>query len=204
MMYERAKARALQRHDHLLDSTNVPSRLFLYYGAREALGTVGEDSGAMIRDAMKVAYNVGVPVETSWPYDIAKFTQRPPARSYSNARYHKITGYRSVPVDIMEIKKALAEGLSIVAGISVYSSFPFSGPAIVPMPSPSDGLEGGHAVLLTGYDDATQMVTFRNSWGVKWGNAGYGTIPYSYIGDPNYGDDYWAVIDDQYKERMNG
>jgi C1A family cysteine protease len=203
MMYERAKARALGRDDRHADTTAVPSRLFLYYGAREILGTVNEDSGAMIRDAMKVAYTTGVPVETSWPYNIDKFTNKPPARSYSNARYHKITGYRSVPVNIQEIKKALAEGLSIVAGISVYSSFPFEGPPTVPMPGPNDYMEGGHAILLVGYDDSTQQVTFRNSWGVSWGNAGYGSLPYAYIGDPNYGDDYWAVIDDQYKERMN-
>jgi C1A family cysteine protease len=202
MMYERAKVRALGP-DKGTDSLNIPSRLFLYYGAREILGTINEDSGAMIRDAMKVAYNVGAPVETSWPYSIDKFTVKPSARSYSNARYHKITGYRSVPVDITEIRKALAEGLSIVAGISVYDNFPFSGNGDVPMPLQNSWLEGGHAILLVGYDDATQRVTFRNSWGTYWGNGGYGTLPYSYIGDPNYGDDYWAVIDDQYKERMN-
>lgn len=202
MMYERAKVRALGP-DKGTDSLSIPSRLFIYYGAREAINTVNEDSGSMIRDAMKVAYNVGAPVESSWPYRIDKFTVRPPARSYSNARYHKITGYRSVPVNIVEIRKALAEGLSIVVGISVYDNFPFDGNGDVPMPTPNSAMEGGHAILLTGYNDSTERVTFRNSWGANWGDGGYGTLPYAYIGDPNYGDDYWAVIDDQYKERMN-
>lgn len=185
------------------DREFTPSRLFIYYGARAYLGTEEEDSGSMIRDAMRVVYNVGAPRETGWKYDPDKFTIRPPERTYKSAPYHKITGYRAVPVNVIEVKKALAEKLAVVVGMSVYESF-FDGDRTgdVPMPGDREALLGGHAVLLTGYNDAKQRFTFRNSWGAAWGNKGYGTLPYAYVGDRYLGADYWALIDTQYKERF--
>lgn len=39
----------------------------------------------------------------------------------------------------------------------------------------------GHAILLVGYDDQKKLFLFKNSWGEKWGQEGYGTIGYDYI-----------------------
>jgi C1A family cysteine protease len=47
----------------------------------------------------------------------------------------------------------------------------------------TDTLEGGHCVLLVGFNDATQMFTCLNSWGPSWGNNGYFYMPYAYILD---------------------
>lgn len=35
---------------------------------------------------------------------------------------------------------------------------------------------GGHCVLIVGYDDSLGAWEFRNSWGSRWGNGGYGFI----------------------------
>ena len=40
---------------------------------------------------------------------------------------------------------------------------------------------GGHVVLLTGYDPATDSFQFRNSWGPGWGKGGFGSMPASYV-----------------------
>ena len=56
----------------------VPSRLFIYYNERVIEGTVSQDSGAQIRDGVKVVAKLGAPPETDWPYNIAKFAQKPP------------------------------------------------------------------------------------------------------------------------------
>lgn len=176
------------------------SRLFLYYQAREAMGTTKEDSGCMIRDCLKAAYNTGAPRETGWKYDISQFAQKPPIYSYKSAPFHKITSYSSVRVQISAIKQALASGLPVIFGVTLFDSF-FNSPD-VPLPALSESLQGGHCMLAVGYDDSTRRVKFLNSWGVGWGNAGFGTIPYSYIGDNQFGDDYWTITDDEYKERM--
>lgn len=45
-----------------------PSRLFIYYNARVMINTVKEDSGSVIRDAIKSLNKQGVPKESTWPY----------------------------------------------------------------------------------------------------------------------------------------
>lgn len=187
--------------DFLEEDRKFPvSRLFLYYEARQAIGLTQEDSGCMIRDCLRAAYNIGAPRETGWKYDESKFATKPPKRSYKYAPYHKITAYKAVNVNALELKVALASGLPVLFGVMLFDSF-FSGPD-VPTPRTNEGILGGHCMLAVGYDDSTRRVKFLNSWGTEWGREGYGTIPYSYIGNPRYGDDYWTITDPLYKERM--
>lgn len=181
----------------------MPSRLFLYYGAREFIGMADVDSGCYIRDALKVAYNVGAPRETGWKYLIEKFTTKPPKRMYTSGQYHKITEYRRVSNYVSEIKAALADGYPVTAGVAVFNSFYNDPMGNIPHPGTNEYMEGGHAILLVGYDDTTQRFIFRNSWGEEWGDKGYGTIPYSYVGHPDLCDDLWVVVDTEYKERFN-
>lgn len=180
----------------------MPSRLFIYYGAREIEGTTASDDGCMIRDAIKVVYNVGGPRETGWKYDISKFAKKPNKTAYNSAAYDKITTYKSVPVDVNEVRKAIAEDLPVIVGIAVFNSFMFATNGDISMPGPQDYMEGGHAILLVGYDDEHKYFKFRNSWGPEWGNNGYGRIPYAYIGNPDLADDFWVLTDSEYKERM--
>lgn len=66
-----------------------------------------------------------------------------------------------------------------MSGFTVYSSINNVGSdGVVPMPGGT--VVGGHAVLLTGYDDSRQLFKFKNSWGSSWGNRGYGYLPYRY------------------------
>ena len=66
----------------------------------------------------------------------------------------------------------------------------------IPMPSWMDrikGAVGGHAVLGVGYDDNLQRIRFKNSWGIGWGDSGFGTLPYAYFSDSALSSDYWAL-----------
>jgi C1A family cysteine protease len=63
----------------------------------------------------------------------------------------------------------------------------------VNMPGPNEQEVGGHAVVAVGYDDAQQRFIVRNSWGTGWGMAGYFTMPYTYLTEPNLSDDFWTV-----------
>jgi len=179
------------------------SRLFLYYEARKAIDTLGEDSGCNIRDAMRVLYNVGGPRESGWKYDESMFTVKPPAGAYRSAPYHKITSYQSVGVNLAEMRTALINKMPIVIGVSVFDSWPMGlGQPVVPMPGNYESMIGGHAVLVVGYDDVQRRFKFLNSWGEEWGMGGFGFIPYDYAADPRFGDDYWVLTDTEYKENM--
>lgn len=39
---------------------------------------------------------------------------------------------------------------------------------------------GLHAIVFTGYDDESQTLEFKNSWGQRWKNEGYGFMSYAY------------------------
>lgn len=39
----------------------------------------------------------------------------------------------------------------------------------------------GHAILLTGFDSEREVFYFKNSWGKRWGNKGYGEVSFEYV-----------------------
>ncbi|MDR3564432.1 MAG: C1 family peptidase [Negativicutes bacterium] len=153
------------------------SRLFLYYKERELEGTTGEDSGAMIGDGMRILKEVGVCPEADWPYDISTFANPPTARDIADAAAFKIDSYHRIPSLIM-LKAALAEGLIVPTGITVYQSFAsekVAGTGRIPMPKRREEILGGHAVDTVGYDCTGKKTKYllRNSWGKGWGQDGY-------------------------------
>jgi len=173
-----------------------PSRLFIYYNERELEGTINEDAGAMIRDGIKVVNKFGVCPEPMWPYNISKFTMRPPVECYQAALKDRVVEYARVPQGLMSLKMCLASGFPIVFGITIYSSFESDVVAktgVVPMPSSNEECLGGHAVLCVGYNDTTKKFIVRNSWGAGWGRHGYFTLPYAFMTNPHLSSDFWAI-----------
>ncbi len=178
--------------DHALTDL---SRLFIYYNERAMEGTVAEDSGAAIRDGVKSLVKLGVCSEKSWPYKIAKFTQKPPQSCYKQAADHQVTSYHRI-LSLEEMRQCLAEGYPFVFGFTVYTAFESDAVAKsgkLDLPKPGEKALGGHAVCAVGYDDATERMLVRNSWGADWGKKGYFTMPYQYISDNNLADDLWTL-----------
>ena len=174
----------------------TPSRLFIYYNERLLEGTAGTDSGAQLRDGIKVIVREGVCPERDWPYDINRFATKPPQSLYKEALHDRISSYLRLPQSLVQLKACLADGFAFVFGFSVFTSMESDAVArdgVIPLPQPSDSLLGGHAVGCVGYDDRTQRFTIRNSWGAGWGDDGYGYMPYSYMVDPGLAADFWTV-----------
>lgn len=171
-----------------------PSRLFIYYNERAAEHTVASDAGASIRDGIKSVKNQGDCPEKEWPYVTKKFTVKPKAACYADALKYKAVSYVRVGVSVAQLKKALA-GRPVVFGFTVYESFESAAVAktgIVPLPKKSESVLGGHAVCAVGYDDQKHVVICRNSWGARWGDHGYFTLPYAYFTSTLTGD-YWQI-----------
>jgi len=171
------------------------SRLFIYYNERVIEHSVKSDSGAMLRDGIKTLAKQGVCSEKKWPYQVSKFTTKPPASCYTEASNHQITSYhRLMTVD--EMRACLAEGYPFVFGFTVYERFESQTVArtgVVNMPKPAEKVLGGHAVLAVGYDDKKKRFTVRNSWGPDWGKQGYFTMPYDYLAARNLSSDFWTI-----------
>jgi len=179
-----------------LDDVFPPSRLFIYYNERVIEHTVNEDAGAMIRDGIKSVAKEGAPHETLWPYNIAAFRTRPAPAAYKDAAKHRAILYQRLTPTLEQLKGCLASGFPFVFGFSVYESFESQAVAKsgrTPMPTSKEKQLGGHAVLAVGYDDAVKRFIIRNSWGPKWGLAGYYTMPYAYLTDGSLADDFWTI-----------
>jgi len=172
------------------------SRLFNYYNTRVLEGTVTQDSGCEIRDAVKASNKTGNCYETSWPYNISRFTLKPPQQTYTEASQHKLTLYQRVNQDRTSIKSCILTGYPVVIGFTCFNTL--YNPSVertgdILMPMRRDYIIGGHCVLITGYNDSTQRYEIQNSWGTRWGKQGYGTIPYSYVENPGYATDFWQM-----------
>jgi C1A family cysteine protease len=57
----------------------------------------------------------------------------------------------------------------------------------------SEHVQGGHAVLVVGFDDGQRRFIMRNSWGTDWGMRGYFTMPYAYLIDRQLSSDFWQI-----------
>jgi C1A family cysteine protease len=175
----------------------MPSRLFLYFGAREIEGTINQDCGAMIRDVIKVAVRQGVCDEKKWPFDITKFAIRPTDECYGSAKKHTVASYERLDnTQINQLKGCLAEGYPFVFGSMLYKSFMSDDVAKtgkVAMPKPDEEAVGGHAMVACGYSDAMGCFIVRNSWGDEFGDKGYCYIPYAYLTNINLSDDFWTI-----------
>ncbi|NOV03565.1 C1 family peptidase [Paenibacillus planticolens] len=181
------------------DSAPRLSRLFHYWHERKLEGTVSRDSGATVRDGMKVLHKIGVCPESEWPYQIAKFKDKPDAEAEQTAGTYRIGGYHRIQ-DLAGIKAALADGQPVVFGIWVYASFESPSAAQtgrIPYPNrKTEMLLGGHAMLAVGYKDGKKkgqgVVIARNSWGKGWGDQGYCYLPYSFFKNKGLTFDYWT------------
>jgi C1A family cysteine protease len=99
--------------------------------------------------------------------------------------------------DFNECIDALNNGYPVIIGFDVYSSFitnSVSRTGMMPYPNTSrESLLGGHAVLIVGYNNATQRFTVRNSWGTSWGDKGYFYMPYQVIQNSRMSGDFWVI-----------
>jgi len=106
------------------------------------------------------------------------------ADAYDNATMYETKSYVTWEnTSIEKYKRAIIEGSGCVVaswgnnycwGIGMTNG-------VVLLPSYRSQMEWQHGIYLIGYNDETRQFKFVNSWGLDWGQAGYGYLPYEYI-----------------------
>ena len=168
-----------------------PSRLFLYYNTRRLWGQETNNSAVTIPDTIRAINAWGICSEDLWPYNEAKFNQKPNAKAHANADAE--THNHGPPVvEILkteaEFKESLDNNKPVIFILSVYERCFTEAEKTGTLPplnekellSKHDNL---HAVVAVDYNDKTREFLILNSYGPKWGQEGYFNIPYDLIAD---------------------
>lgn len=138
----------------------------------------GCENGSDIKVALNLLKSEGVCPMSQFPYDSNNCHRIPSSMDKNSARPYTIAEWRKVSLDNeAEIKSHIASGFPVVIGMYVDDGFKeLYGDNIYRGPSGAE--RGGHAMVVTGYDDSKGAFKVINSWGTNWGNGGFGWISY--------------------------
>jgi C1A family cysteine protease len=179
------------------------SRLFVHQ-ASQRLNNLAGSSDLSLRLVLKAMVRCGVPPETVWPYDRARFEVEPDSfahafqREFRNLAYIRLDSRHLAGDEVLaRLQSVLAAGFSFAFGFPTFSSL--SGNAEIPFPVAADDMVGSRAVTAVGYDDKLRIrsdkgaLLVRNSWGADWGDHGFGWLPYSYVRN-RLASDFWTLM----------
>ena len=119
----------------------------MYYNARvKGYGSeTVQDSGCVLEDAIKALQELGVCLESIWPYDLECVDKRPSDEAYEQAKGHKIDQAAPVDINLNAMKSCLAQGFPFAFGLQLFTPFDKAAKAgVVPMPDASAGNREEH------------------------------------------------------------
>jgi Papain family cysteine protease/Domain of unknown function (DUF4384) len=136
------------------------------------------DAGSSITAALNLVRDQGVPRISDFPYVDSNCSKQPTPDIKSRAAQYKIRDWKAIPTgDLESIKGELYRGNPVVVGMIVSSSFEdLRGRNI--FNDEKSQPSGGHAMVITGYDDKRRAFRLFNSWGTNWGENGFGWVGY--------------------------
>jgi C1A family cysteine protease len=180
-----AAAGALE--SYTLIKTNLPGQdLNLAEQVLVSCSGAGSCGGGSIGSASNYIRDKGLPLEGCFPYTATNNTCSSACYTYltNSYRVQSWAYVTTTSVSVEAIKNALVTYGPLVTTMDVYADF-FSYYSGI-YSYASGAYQGGHAILIVGYDDAAQCFKAKNSWGTGWGDAGYFRIAYSAVGNPVY------------------
>ena len=139
----------------------------------------GGCNGGYLGTASNYIRDVGLPLESCFPYTATDNSCTNACANWDDYTFG-ISGWHWVATTsptVTAIKNALYTYGPLVTTFDVYSDFYSYTSGIYSYATGT--YEGGHAVLIIGYDDSGQYFIVKNSWGTGWGESGFFRIAYS-------------------------
>lgn len=174
-----------------------PAPLWIYWHARKFYGTVDRDSGAPLRCVMRAMHKVGIaPLQVHPTLDDWRI--EPSHTADAVAGLLKIRDYQRIIVGPGAPEAMMSclchESLPLLVAVNLFwhAQNGAAGSGELRMPVPGEGRVGGHAMMIDGYDMATQRFYGWNSWGKTWGKRGRFSIPFEAFTSFDTAIDIWT------------
>jgi hypothetical protein len=153
--------------------------------------TEDADEGFSLLEVVAALRGYGIPPQSAMPNTFGRSMAtiaEPPSTAIDAARPHQRVAVHLIPghdnaTRIGNIVHALNAGMPVPVGIAWPNYRSLRG-GFLSRQTPMLG--SGHAVTIVGYRASTDRIEdlnfiFKNSWGVEWGQGGYGVVTYGYL-----------------------
>ena len=167
---------------------NIFSPAFQYNHTFWQPGFVDQDcleDGASLHTGLRHMKNIGAMTLSERPYQ-ADFCRQEDVSSLSLQERKKASKFAinaffsNSDNSVTAIKQNIAQGHPVIIGVNVpndWLGLRLESEQVYDY-SPSTGYEGGHAMVIVGFDDDKGALKIMNSWGPDWGNGGFIWISY--------------------------
>lgn len=139
-------------------------------------------AGTNPRYALNFLMDKGVCSWSDMPYNDGNCTQQPSSSQWQKAFNARISGWSTVSRNASVMISLLDRGYPIIAGFQMNSSFRAQTDVWPYIWKTNYGAsQGGHAVLIVGYDNSRQAFIVQNSWGTAKHDRGYFYLSYNML-----------------------
>ena len=155
-------------------NTNLSEQILI------SCGNAGSCDGGYPATASSFIRDTGLSAESYYPYAAVNGACANALAGWQSATSRIISWHyvgKTTNPTLDQIKSELVTYGPLVTTMDVYSDFYYYNGGVYQYTSGS--YQGGHAVLIVGYDDSGQYFIVKNSWGGNWGESGYFRIGYS-------------------------
>ena len=120
--------------------------------------------------------------DAAWPYGNPQFNAGRPASAQDTAAQRELPNWRVLTeLTIDAIEHELATGHAVITSFQVVVPAWRTPPLAQIDAEPGQVTNGIHAVLAVGTTTGPAQVIIKNSWGIGWGEHGYGYVSERYV-----------------------
>ena len=171
----------------------IPSTTFTYYLQKRNERPMIDD-GSSVEEALKKVKKYGACNSKYWPND-APWNERPSEEAFADGLKGKEIKKWYILKNLKQLKQALVSGYPVAAAVAwVFKEYDENYVMNYVTKEEADKCDYGHAIVFVGYNDSTELIEFRNSWGSEWANDGYAYMTYEIFRNVIWWNDTYAVM----------